>query len=223
MSVAAAAFASGSGTNLQALMDAEDHGAHFSVALVITDRPCGAEERAEVRGIPVCRIPFTDRAPDEIGADMIQSMTDAGVSMVLLAGFLRLIPEPVVRHFPRRILNVHPALLPAFGGKGMYGMRVHQAVLASGASLSGPTVHYVDERYDEGTILAQWPVPVDRGDTPESLAARVLHAEHRLYPAAADALARAIGSGGTPRYLWPGHEVHPFTWQTLTHAFEIES
>lgn len=105
----------------------------------------------------------------------------------------------------------------------MYGIRVHQAVLTSGASLSGPTVHYVDERYDEGTILAQWPVAVHGDDSPESLAARVLEAEHRLFPASADALARAIEAGGKPRFRWPGADVSPFTWQTLTHAFEIES
>jgi folate-dependent phosphoribosylglycinamide formyltransferase PurN len=91
------------------------------------------------------------------------------------------------------MLNVHPALLPAFGGPGMFGMRVHEAVLAAGCRVSGATVHYVDERYDEGRIIAQWPVPVLPDDTAETLAARVLRVEHRLYPAVVDALVRANG------------------------------
>jgi folate-dependent phosphoribosylglycinamide formyltransferase PurN len=91
------------------------------------------------------------------------------------------------------MLNVHPALLPAFGGPGMYGMRVHEAVLAAGCRVSGATVHHVDERYDEGRIIAQWPVPVLPDDTAETLAARVLRVEHRLYPAVVDALVRANG------------------------------
>lgn len=222
MSVAAAAFASGSGTNLQALLNAEAEGAHFRVALVITDRECGAEDRARERGVPVARVSFKGRAAGETAGDVLEATGDAGAEMALLAGFLRLIPAAVVRAFPRRILNVHPALLPAFGGQGMYGLRVHQAVLASGACLSGPTVHYVDERYDEGSILAQWPVPVLPGDVPETLAGRVLEAEHRLFPAAADALARSVAAGTTPRFRWPGREVTPFTWQSLTHAFEID-
>lgn len=223
MSVAAAAFASGSGTNLQALLDAEAEGARYRISLLVTDRPCGAEDRAAARDVPVRRIAFRDRSAEDTGTEVLSALTAAGVSMAVLAGFLRLVPEAVVGAFSRRILNVHPALLPAFGGKGMYGIRVHQAVLASGASLSGPTVHYVDERYDEGTILAQWPVPVHPGDAPESLAARVLEVEHRLFPAAADALARAIEAGGKPQFCWPGKEVSPFTWKTLTHAFEIDS
>ena len=111
------------------------------------------------------------------------------VDMIVLAGYLRLIPETIVREYPGRILNVHPALLPAFGGMGMYGERVHRAVLASGARVSGATVHFVDEAYDRGTIIAQWPVPVFPDDTPHVLAARVLRAEHRLLPRVVDAVA----------------------------------
>jgi len=223
VSVAAAAFASGSGTNLQALLDAEAEGAHFRVALLITDRECGAEDRARARDIPVARIAFKGRSAEETAAEVLKATRGVDAEIALLAGFLRLVPAAVVRAFPRRILNVHPALLPAFGGQGMYGIRVHQAVLASGACLSGPTVHYVDEHYDEGTILAQWPVPVLPGDEPEILAGRVLEAEHRLFPAAAHALARSVTAGTVPRFRWPGRAVTPFTWQSLTHAFEIDS
>lgn len=222
MSVAAAAFASGSGTNLQALLNAEAEGAHFRIALLITDRDCGAESRARARDVPVARVNFSGRTPEETAADVLEATRGVGAELALLAGFLRLIPAPVVRAFPRRILNVHPALLPAFGGQGMYGIRVHEAVLASGACVSGPTVHYVDEKYDEGTILAQWPVPVLPADVPETLAGRVLEAEHRLFPAAADVLARSVAAGATPQFRWPGREVTPFTWQSLTHAFEID-
>src|SRR6266851_91965 len=98
-------------------------------------------------------------------------------------------PAAVAR-FHWRLINIHPALLPAFGGVGMYGRRVHQAVLASGAAVSGATVHYVDEEFDRGPILAQWPVPVRPGDTADSLAQRVLEVEHRLLPAAVLSLAR---------------------------------
>ena len=106
-----------------------------------------------------------------------------GCDLVVLAGYLKLVPAEVIDRYRGRILNVHPALLPAFGGKGMYGHRVHEAVLASGARESGATVHLVDEVYDRGAILAQARVPVLPGDDPETLAARVLEVEHRLLPA----------------------------------------
>ena len=109
----------------------------------------------------------------------------------MLAGYIRLVPPEVVSAYRGRIVNVHPALLPDFGGPGMYGRRVHEAVLASGATESGPTVHLVDEEYDRGAILAQSRVPVRKDDTPETLAARVLAEEHRLLPAVVRAAARA--------------------------------
>jgi folate-dependent phosphoribosylglycinamide formyltransferase PurN len=107
----------------------------------------------------------------------------------------------VVSRFRERIVNIHPALLPAFGGKGMYGMRVHGAVLRMGCRVTGATVHHVDERYDEGRPIAQWPVPVLDGDTPEALAARVLRVEHRLYPLALETLARSLSDRPPARAL----------------------
>ena len=107
----------------------------------------------------------------------------------MLAGYLKLVPAAAVARFRWRMINIHPALLPAFGGPGMYGPSVHEAVLASGAALSGATVHYVDEQYDRGPIIAQWPVPVRPDDTAASLAERVLAAEHRLLPRVVRALA----------------------------------
>jgi len=106
----------------------------------------------------------------------------SGAGLVVLAGWLKLIPPDVVRSFRGRMINIHPALLPAFGGPGMYGRRVHEAVLDSGAKISGATVHFVDEAYDHGAIIAQWPVPVLAGDDADLLARRVLAVEHRLLP-----------------------------------------
>jgi len=125
------------------------------------------------------------------GAGWLAALESHGAELLVLAGYLKLVPAPVIARYRGRILNVHPALLPAFGGPGMYGHRVHEAVLASGATESGCTVHLVDEEYDRGAILGQRRVPVLPGDTPASLAARVLVEEHRLLPAAVLAAARA--------------------------------
>ena len=104
------------------------------------------------------------------------------VDLVVLAGYLKRIPPRVVREYSGRILNIHPALLPDFGGEGMYGARVHEAVIASGARESGVTVHLVNDDYDRGAIVAQWRVPVEPGDTAEALASRILSVEHVVYP-----------------------------------------
>ena len=121
---------------------------------------------------------------------LVDALAAYGIDLVVLAGWLRLVPAELVRRYAGRMVNVHPALLPAFGGAGMYGIRVHRAVLASGAKVSGATVHEVDEQYDTGRILAQWPVPVRPSDSPESLAQRVLVVEHQILPAVVDAIAR---------------------------------
>ncbi len=212
MTVPFAVLASGSGTNIQALLDHEDRGGAYRVEVLIADRPCAAEERARRKGRAVRRVDFgSGSAGDEVRGLLERH----GARGVLLAGFLRLLPAEVCRAWEGRILNIHPALLPAFGGRGMYGRNVHEAVLRSGAAVSGPTIHFVNERYDEGRILAQWPVPVEPGDTAESLAARVLEVEHILYPAAADALALALGAGGRRpdpdalAFRWPGSRVRP--------------
>jgi formyltetrahydrofolate-dependent phosphoribosylglycinamide formyltransferase len=195
--VRAAVFASGSGSNLQALLDAEARGgAPWRIVLVVSDREAaGALERARAAGIAARVIAVAGREPAAVADETLAALERADVEAIFLAGYLRLVPGPVVSRYRGRILNIHPALLPAFGGRGMWGRRVHEAVLASGARVTGPTVHLVDERYDEGRILAQWPVPVLRGDTPETLAARVLAGEHRLYPRVAAHLCRAVREG----------------------------
>lgn len=194
--VPVAVFASGGGTNLQALLDYESEDAAYRIEVVVSDRPdAGALERARVAGRDAVVIPTKDRRPDEVANDTLACLRSAGIEMILLAGYLRLVPPDVVRAYPRRVLNIHPALLPAFGGKGMWGIRVHQAVLDAGAEVSGPSVHFVDEAYDTGSILAQWRVPVHPDDTAEALAASVLRVEHVLYPMVADRLARSLVEG----------------------------
>lgn len=195
--VRVAVLASGSGSNLQALLDAEAAGsAPWRTVLVVSDREgAGALERAARAGVEGRVIPVAERDPADVAADTLAALKAARVDAVLLAGYLRLLPGAVVARYRGRILNIHPALLPAFGGKGMWGRRVHEAVLASGARVTGPTVHLVDERYDEGRILAQWPVPVLNGDTAATLASRVLAQEHALYPRVVGHLARAIQAG----------------------------
>jgi formyltetrahydrofolate-dependent phosphoribosylglycinamide formyltransferase len=196
MSVSVAAFASGGGSNFQSLLDHSPPGGPGRIELLVSDRPgIGALERAERAGVPSCIVPVKGRSPDAVALETLEVLETHKIQIILLAGYLRLIPRLIVQAFPRRILNIHPALLPAFGGKGMWGHHVHEAVLASGASFSGPTIHFVDEAYDTGAILAQWPVPVLPGDTPDTLAARVLKVEHILYPLAADHLCRAVDLG----------------------------
>jgi phosphoribosylglycinamide formyltransferase-1 len=207
----AAVFASGGGTDLQALLDHQtaqtrhnERGASrarpsWRIVLVVSDRAnAGALERARRAGVATRVIPTRGRSPDDVAADTLAALEEHGVRVIFLAGYLKLVPSRVVSAHRRRILNIHPALLPSFGGKGMYGMNVHRAVIESGMLLSGPTVHFVDEEYDRGTIVAQWPVPVLPGDTPEALAARVLEVEHLLYPRAADHVCRALLEGREP-------------------------
>jgi folate-dependent phosphoribosylglycinamide formyltransferase PurN len=154
------------------------------VAVAISNRAdAGALDRARRAGVPTAVL--TDHTN---AAEVLRAVNDA--DLVVLAGYLKLVPAEVVARFRCRMINIHPALLPAFGGPGFYGRRVHEAVLASGATVSGATIHYVDEHYDRGAIIAQWPVPVHAGDTPDTLAARVLAVEHHLLPAVVLALAR---------------------------------
>ncbi len=207
MTVPFAVFASGSGSNVEALLHHEGHGAGYRIDVLIVDRRCGAQDRVRAHGRQVHRLNFGHASA---GAQVLKLLRRRAVQGILLAGFLRLLPDTLCRAYRGRVLNIHPALLPLFGGQGMYGRRVHEAVLASGAKVSGPTVHLVNERYDEGAIVAQWPVPVLPGDSVSTLAARVLEAEHVLYPAAASALAGQIANWDgfrecpRPAFRWPG-------------------
>ncbi len=200
MSARVAVFASGGGTNLQALLDHFNAGPARDVArvvLVVSDREAGALDRADRAGVDRVVIPVKGRDAREVAAETLDMLSGAGIQLVALAGYLRLVPAPVVQAYRWRMVNIHPALLPAFGGKGMWGHHVHEAVVEAGCRVSGATVHYVDERYDTGPILAQWPVPVVAEDDADRLAARVLQVEHRLYPAAVERVARALEETGT--------------------------
>ncbi|XP_026414325.1 phosphoribosylglycinamide formyltransferase, chloroplastic-like [Papaver somniferum] len=179
-----AVFVSGGGSNFRSIHDAAVQGSLYGdiVVLVTNKHDCGGAEYARKNNIPVILFPQTSKVPDGLSsADLVTSLRGFEVDFVLLAGYLKLIPVELIRAYDRSILNIHPSLLPAFGGKGYYGMKVHKAVIASGARYSGPTVHYVDEHFDTGRILAQRVVPVLANDTAEELAARVLREEHQLY------------------------------------------
>lgn len=197
--VPVAVFSSGGGTNLQALLKHEAVSEEYNVTLVISDQEgAGALERGRSVGRETCVIETSERSVSEVGRETLKRLADLEIQVILLAGYLRMIPPVVVAAYERRALNIHPALLPAFGGEGMYGTRVHEAVLASGVEVTGATVHYVDKEYDTGSIVAQWSVPVRPSDDVTSLAARVLEVEHRLYPAVADHLCRAVAEGVEP-------------------------
>jgi len=172
-----AVFVSGRGSNLQALLDAlADHG-HAEIALVVSDQAAApALERARRAGVETAAVD-----PDD-AAGLVDMLRSRDIDWIVLAGYLKRVPGPVVARWRNRILNVHPALLPRFGGSGMYGLRVHRAVLDAGEDESGASVHLVDEEYDRGPVVAQERVPVFTDDTPETLAARVLEIEHRLLP-----------------------------------------
>ncbi len=189
MTYRVAVAVSGRGSNLVALGDALAPDPGVAIAVVISDRDAAALEAAGERGWPTHRlVDHTD------GTEWLAALEAAEADLVVLAGYLRLVPADVVRRYRGRIINIHPALLPKHGGAGMYGLRVHRAVLEAGERESGATVHLVDEEYDRGTILAQGRVEVKAGDTPERLAQRILTVEHRLLPAAV----RAAATSGTP-------------------------
>jgi phosphoribosylglycinamide formyltransferase 1 len=196
MSVRIAVLASGTGSNLQAILDYLDGlgpRAGASVVLVASDRAsAGALERARGRGIATAHLDAERR-----GDAMADLLVSHGTDIIALAGYLRFVPTTVTREWRGRLLNVHPSLLPAFGGAGMYGTRVHQAVIDAGVRVTGATVHFVDEEYDRGPVIAQWPVPVLPGDTPETLGRRVLSAEHALFPRAVHAVAQGVVTLGT--------------------------
>jgi len=178
------------------------------VLLVVDRAEAGALEAARERGIPSVVIPPA-ADPGTFSEQLLEALNEVHVDLVLLAGYLRLMPPGVVKRFRGRMLNLHPALLPSFGGKGMYGSRVHEAVLEAGVRVTGITLHFVDEEYDRGPIFAQWPVPVLPGDTPSSLRRRIQEAEHMVYPVAVDFLARALmGEGSLDDFPLPGDYFH---------------
>jgi formyltetrahydrofolate-dependent phosphoribosylglycinamide formyltransferase len=180
---------SGRGSNLAALGAALAGEPAIAIAAVLTDRDAPALDLARRHGWPAWRL-----ADHRDAAEWLSILERQQVDLLVLAGYLRLVPAAVIAEYRGRIINIHPALLPRHGGAGMYGQRVHEAVLAAGDAESGATVHLVDEEYDRGAPLAQGRVAVRRDDTPATLAQRVLDVEHRLLPAAV----RAAAAAGRP-------------------------
>ena len=175
-----AVLASGRGSNLQAIIDHFDNLARERAKVVLV-----ASNRADSPALLRAGTASIDTAsfnPNDDGSELLALLQKFRIDLVVLAGYLKRIPPMVIGEYAGRMINIHPALLPAFGGEGMYGARVHEAVIASGATETGVTVHLVDDEYDRGPILAQWRVRVDKSDTAESLAARVLNVEHVVYP-----------------------------------------
>jgi len=169
---------------MESICNAIDDGMlHAEVACVISNNSKAfILERGRRRGIPVFHLSsHTHKNPDELTSAFLDVFTETKSDIVCLAGYMKKIQPEIIQKFPKRILNIHPALLPAFGGKGMYGMKVHESVIKSGAKYSGASIHIVDEEYDRGRIVAQKIVPVNSDDTPETLAQRVLEVEHNLY------------------------------------------
>lgn len=178
-------FASGSGSNFQAVIDAieAEQIKHATIAGLIAGKPdIQAIERANHAGIPV-EVLDSAASDDQRDRQLAGKLSEWDPDLVVLAGYLRKIPDQIVKKFDQKIINIHPSLLPKYGGKGFYGSRVHAAVLESGDRESGCTVHFVNEHYDQGSIIRQVRVPVKPNDTVESLSKRVLEKEHQLLPA----------------------------------------
>lgn len=175
-----AIFASGAGSNAHKIIQHfKDHPA-IEVALIVCNKPgAGVLSIAEKEGVPALLI---EKEAFFRGDGYVPALQAAGIQFIVLAGFLWKIPLSLITAFPRRIINIHPALLPKYGGKGMYGGFVHAAVLAAGEKESGITIHYVDEHYDNGDTIFQATCPVEPGDTPERLAARIHQLEHQHFP-----------------------------------------
>lgn len=192
-----AIFASGGGSNAENITRLFHQGNQIRVSVVLSNNEnAGVFPRMEPLGVPVIYVP--NRVWAKEPENVLQILEPYGVDMVILAGFLRTVHTDIIAAYKGRILNIHPALLPAYGGKGMYGHHVHEAVLAAGEKKSGATVHYVSEEIDGGEILMRQEVDVLEGDTPDTLAARVHQAEYSLYPRAIVAAMQRLDSPATP-------------------------
>lgn len=177
-----AIFASGEGTNAQSIMDHFRDSDVARIALVVSNRPdANVLNRAKRQGI---RTLLIDRSSFYESDQVIHSLQAEKIDLIVLAGFLWMMPEKLIRAFPGKIINIHPALLPKFGGKGMYGMNVHRAVIAAKEKESGISIHYVNEHYDEGKLIAQFKCSVSENDTAEMIAEKVQKLEHEHFASA---------------------------------------
>lgn len=184
-----AIFASGRGSNAAAILDYQAQ-ANYEVALVIVSRSnAPIIELAKSKLIPVV---ILEKEQFQESDELLKSLNEHAIQIICLAGFLWKIPSYLIQAFPNRIVNIHPSLLPKFGGKGMYGSKVHEAVIASEEKESGITIHLVNEEYDKGEVLFQAQVPVLANDTPAALAARVLALEHKHFPKVIESLCEGV-------------------------------
>lgn len=175
-----AIFASGSGSNAQKIIEYFQGDTQTQIPLIVTEnKKAGVIQRASHFGIPVAHI---GKPLYRQGDYLVSLLKGHSIDLVVLAGYLKKVPETLVKHYPKRILNIHPALLPAFGGKGMYGMNVHNAVISSGCTNSGMTIHYVNEVYDEGEIVFQAKIPIESHWTAIDLQKAIQKLEHANYP-----------------------------------------
>ncbi len=177
-------LASGGGTNLQAIIDNIEAGKLSARirAVISNNSKSGALERARKHNIPAIHLSHKQFAtPEDFDQKLLSILKEKETDMVVLAGYMKMLSPRVIREYKNKIINIHPALLPSFGGKGMYGLHVHEAVIGAGVKVTGVTVHIVDEVYDHGPILYQKCVPVSSDDTPESLQKKVLPHEHEVY------------------------------------------
>jgi len=175
-----AIFASGAGSNAKKIIEYFADHKEIDIGLVVCNKPgAGVLQIAADAHIPVLMI---DKDQFFRGNGYVDELKDADINFIVLAGFLWKIPEIIIGTFRNRIINIHPALLPKYGGKGMYGLKVHEAVIAAGEKESGITIHYIDEHYDNGDVIFQAACPVLQNDTPDILADRIHHLEHENYP-----------------------------------------
>jgi phosphoribosylglycinamide formyltransferase 1 len=175
-----AIFASGEGTNAQRIIDYFRLSGQIRVSIIVSNKPtANVLKRAEKENIAVLII---NKADFYESNTVINKLKDVKIDLIVLAGFLLMIPDSLVKAFPHKIINIHPALLPKFGGKGMYGMNVHKSVIESGEKQSGISIHYVNEHYDEGEIISQHNCEISENDTPETLALKIQKLEHEFFP-----------------------------------------
>jgi phosphoribosylglycinamide formyltransferase-1 len=198
-------FASGGGSNFQALIDRKSSGGlHVDFVLMVGNNSAAkAFDRAREHGIKTLHTAPSHFADEEAYAERLSSaLKEAGTELIVLAGYMKKLPPSIVCEYRNRIVNIHPALLPAFGGKGMYGVNVHIAALDYGAKLTGVTAHFVDDEYDHGPVILQKAVPVMDDDDEHTLASRVLAAEHKYFWQAVEAVASGRVSVAGRRVVW---------------------
>lgn len=185
-----AVYASGTGSNTKKIIEYFSEHPAVEVALIVCNKPgAGVLQIAADHDIPYLII---EKEKFFRGSGYVDELKDAGIVFLVLAGFLWKIPDTIISAYPRRILNIHPALLPKYGGKGMYGHHVHESVIAAGDTISGITIHYVDEHYDHGDIICQKQVDITTSDTAESLATKIHALEHTYYPVIIENILKTI-------------------------------